>query len=56
MEAMSKSRTKPVTREARVNNETTEADLRSDTAASVCARQQAMVTEGGGLAYNGWLC
>jgi len=37
IDAMSKSRTSPVMREARVSKETVEAALRSDTGGSVCA-------------------
>ena len=38
MDAMSRSRARPVTREARVNSETVDAALNRDTGASVCAR------------------
>ena len=38
VDAMSSSRTKPVMREARVNSETVEADLNSDTVGSVPRR------------------
>jgi hypothetical protein len=41
MEAMNKSRTKPVTREARVMSETVEADLKSDTPRSVATAPSA---------------
>jgi hypothetical protein len=37
MDAMSRSRTKPVTRDARVSNETVEADLSRDTGCEVYA-------------------
>ena len=43
-EAMSNSRTSPVMRETRVNRETVEAALNSDTGGSVCACRRALST------------
>ena len=56
-EAMSNSRTSPVMRETRVNRETVEAALNSDTGGSVCACRHALAAgraaPGGGRSFKG---